>query len=68
MLSTNQLKEQPVDGTVFVGYDDLNVQYWGMTEQANGDMVVHFEHADAGGGKHEIEVAKQDLDEPYWEE
>jgi hypothetical protein len=39
-----------------------------MTEQANGDMLVHLEIADAAGGKGDIEVAKQDLEEPYWEE
>jgi hypothetical protein len=68
MLTTNALRKLPVDGTVLVGYDDLTFEYWGMIQQADGSVVVHLQHADAGGGKGDIEVAKQDLDEPYWEE
>jgi hypothetical protein len=68
MLTTRQLIRNAPDGTLFVGYDDLNFSYWGRTEQANGDVLVHLEYADAGGERHDIEVAKVDLDEPYWEE
>lgn len=68
MLTTNDLRKLPIDGSVFVGYDDLNFEYLGMTEQANGDMLVHLEIADAAGGRGDVEVAKADLDEEYWEE
>lgn len=68
MLSTKDLRDQPVDGTLFVGFDELTFQFWGMTEQANGDMLVHLEYADAAGGKLDIEVASADLAEAYWEE
>lgn len=66
-LTTAQLRNYPVDGSLFIGYDDLNFSYWGMTEQANGDVVVHLEYADASAQRHDIEVAKQDLNEEYWD-
>jgi hypothetical protein len=66
-LTTAELRNYPADGSLFVGYDDQDYGYWGMTEQANGDMVVHLEYADGGAERHDIEVAKADMDEPYWE-
>jgi hypothetical protein len=66
MLTTNQLKAEPVDGSVFVGYDGLYFHYWGMTEQAGGDMLVHLEVC-GFGIKREIEVPRIDLDEKLWD-
>lgn len=66
-LTTNELRNYPADGSLWIGYDDQDYSYWGITEQADGSMVVHLEHADAGGCQHDIEVAKQDMDEPFWD-
>lgn len=68
MLTTNQLRTKATDGTVFVGFDEENFCYLGMTEQANGDMAVELEYADAAGGKFVIEVSAQDRDEEFWDE
>lgn len=67
ILTTAELRNYPADGWLFVGYDGQNFAYWGMTEQASGDLVVHLEYADAGAERHDIEVAKEDLNEEYWD-
>ncbi len=66
-ISTSALIREASDGSVFVGYDGLSFAYWGYTVQTSGDVAVHLEHVDAGGGRHDIEVAKADLNEPYWD-
>lgn len=68
MLTTNELRTKPVDGTVFVGFDEESFAYWGMTDQSDGSVSVELEYADAAGGKFFIEVGAQDMNEPYWEE
>ena len=67
VLTTKELRDYPADGSIFIGYDDQNFAYWGMTEQTNGDMLVHLEYADGGAERHDVEVAKQDLEEEYWD-
>lgn len=67
VLTTKELRNYPADGSIFIGYDDQNFSYWGMTEQTNGDMLVHLEYADGGAERHDVEVAKQDLEEEYWD-
>jgi hypothetical protein len=67
IATTNELRNYPADGSIFVGYDGQDYGYWGMTEQANGDVLVHLEYADASAQKHDIEVAKADLDQDYWD-
>lgn len=67
MITTRQLREMPVDGTVFVGMDGQDYSYWGMTEQEDGAMAVDLEYADAGACRKVIEVAKEDMDEEHWE-
>ncbi len=66
-ISTEALISEAPDGSVFVGYDGLNFAYWGHTVQGNGDVVVHLEYADESGERHDIEVAKADLNEAYWD-
>jgi len=66
-ISTNKLQDSPADGTVVVGFDEQDFAYWGMTEQGNGDMLVHLDYLDGTSSRHDIEVAAQDRDEPYWD-
>lgn len=67
ILTTAELRNYPADGTIFIGYDELNFAYWGMTDQSDGSVAVHLEYADAGGERHDIGVAAQDMNEPYWD-
>ena len=68
IATTNQLRNYPYDGSLTVGYDGEHFQFWGITEQASGDVVVQLESAeDPHPFKHDVEVAKADMDEEYWD-
>jgi hypothetical protein len=66
IVTTTQLGDYRTDGTFLVSFDGEWFRYGGMTEQPNGDMLVHLRYLDTDA-KFDIEVAKDDMGIPYWE-
>lgn len=65
MLSTKQLAHVVTNGSVMVEMDHEWFSYWGMTEQSNGDVLVHLRYTDTDAS-FDIEVARRDWFELLW--
>lgn len=66
IVSTNKLAQYPADGFFVVSFDEDWYRYHGMTEQANGDVLVHLTNFDTGA-TYDVGVAKVDRDQPFWQ-
>lgn len=61
--STIEISKLSYNGSVEVEIDGQWYVLQGMTEQANGDILVHL---DDNGHRVDIQVAFEDRNEPYW--
>lgn len=65
LINTRELATKPLD--TYLEHDGDVVMLYGITEQADGGYHVRLEYADASGGRYDVQVAAQDLDEPMWD-
>lgn len=67
LITTAQLVELPFDTFLVDPDKGETVMLYGKTPQGDGGYLIELEYADAGGGRYDVQVTPQEMNQPMWD-